>query len=215
MFDQFKLIGKKLFEEGLVTSHSGSLSVRDGDKIIITKKDTMLSEIKENDLIEVPLDGEYDKTAASDVLVHRAIYAGTDARSIIHAYPSYGIASSMQEEKIIPQDAEGKSSLRSIPVIRVRDLNSNDEIIKFLVPAIKSGYPGCLVRGQGSYAIGLSLEAAYRLTSILEFSSKIALLTKAPVVTESKREDRKPHYRSAIPPSIGVMDRTFRDRPKR
>ncbi len=215
MIEQFKFIGKKLFEEGLITSHGGNLSVRENDKIIITKRDAMLSELKEEDLIEVPLEGAYDQSASLDVPIHRAIYANTDAKAIVHAHPPYGVALSMSEEKIVPQDVDGKNALKNIPVIRVRDLNSNDEIIKFLAPAVKAGYSGCLVRGHGSYAAGQSLEDAYKLTSILEFSSKIVLLSKGPAVQETKREERKPHYRSAIPPSIGVMDRTYRDRPKR
>lgn len=216
MLEKFQFIGKKLFEEKLVTSHGGNMSFRLGDKIIITKKDVMLSELKAEDLIEISMDGEIDANASLDAPIHRAIYANTSAQAIVHAHPAYAVAAAMNDEKILPQDLDGKSLLKSIPVIRVRDQNSTEEIIKFLIPAIKSGYPGCLVRGHGSYTIGSSLEEAYKLASILEFSCKIVLLSKVPVVHEQKREEhRKPQYRTAIPPSIGVMDRTFRDRPKR
>jgi len=131
MLEQFKLIGDRLFKEGLVSSYVGSMSVRVGDKIIINAKGIILSEIKESDLIEVPLEGAVDEKASIDLPIHRAIYTNTDAKAIVHAHPAYGVAMSMNEEKIQPQDLDGKYILKSIPVIRVRDLTSFEEVNKF------------------------------------------------------------------------------------
>ncbi|MBI5701689.1 class II aldolase/adducin family protein [Candidatus Saganbacteria bacterium] len=218
MLEQFQFVGRKLFEEGLVGSHNGSLSVREGDKIAITVKNAMLSEIKKEDIIEVPLEGEIPANAPFDLPVHRSIYANTKTQAIVHAKSPYGISISIHEEKIIPQDHEGKQFLKSIPVIRVREPITTEEVIRFLTPTFKSGYNALLVRGFGSYAGNSTLENAYRLTSILENSCKVSLLSKAPSTPPPapKREDKRAPYRSAIPPSIGVMDRSYnRDRGKR
>ena len=42
MKDAFKRIGRLLFQEGLIDSHCGNMSIRQGDKILITRRDAML-----------------------------------------------------------------------------------------------------------------------------------------------------------------------------
>jgi len=214
MFDNFSLVGRKISEEGLVSGFSGSLSVRDGEKIFITKRNVILSEIKKDDILEFDLSSSGDDSSAYDFLIHKSIYENSQAKAIVHAHPSHAVAISMQEEKIIPQDMDGKMMLKTVPVVRVREPITNDEIIKFLVPGFKNGGTASVVRGHGSYTIGETLEDAYMLSSILEGSCRIMLLSKLYSLNNytPKREDKKPQYRSAIPPSIGVMDRSYRKR---
>ena len=49
MLDQFQQFGRDLFIMGLTTSHGGNMSVRMGDRIIITRTGAMLAHLTERD----------------------------------------------------------------------------------------------------------------------------------------------------------------------
>jgi L-fuculose-phosphate aldolase len=55
MLKDFAYIGRDLFLSGLNSSHSGNLSVRFGDRIVITRRGAMLGQLTERDLIETGL----------------------------------------------------------------------------------------------------------------------------------------------------------------
>ncbi len=208
-FEEFSLAGRDLFALGLVDSSSGSLSVRSGDKIYITKKDAMLGHLKEDDIVEAPLEGggEKDDLAARELPVHRAIYRETSFNAVICANPPYGIALSIgTDNKIIPADMKGQAALRSIPVVRAK-ATVTDEIVRFLPPVFKSGYLAALVKEYASFAVGGNLLEALKYTICLEDSCKIIAVNKSMTTAEKPRRPEHHERRTAIPPSIGVMDR--------
>jgi ribulose-5-phosphate 4-epimerase/fuculose-1-phosphate aldolase len=72
-----------------------------------------------------------------------------------------------------------------------------------------------VVKGEGSYATGRTLEEAYKLTSCLENSCKIIVAVRSsgqPRPSQQpmpQHKDRSMHRSGpAIPPGIGVMDRS-------
>jgi ribulose-5-phosphate 4-epimerase/fuculose-1-phosphate aldolase len=219
-FEEFSLVGKDLYMLGLVDSMTGSLSVRSGERIYITKRNAMLGHLQESDIVGVPLEGEGESVelAAWELQVHRAIYREGNFSAVVHAYPPYGIALSIgTENKIIPADIKGQAVLRSIPVVRARPIapgkerTSTEDLAKFLPPVFKSGYLISLVKDFGSFAVGGNLSEALQYTTCLENSCKIIAINKSLVSAEKQNQpqrDRQPARRSAIPPSIGVMDRT-------
>ena len=206
-FDEFSLVGKDLYALGLVDSMSGSLSVRKGDRILITKRNAMLGHLKEEDIVEVPLEGGgKEDAAAKELQVHRAIYRETNFNAVVHAYPTYGITLSIStENKIIPADIKGQTVLRSIPVVRAKA--ASEELIKFLPPVFKSGYVVSLVKEYGSFAVGGSLIEALQYTTCLEGSCKIFAVNRSLTTVEKQKRPERYERRTAIPPSIGVMGR--------
>lgn len=211
MINEFKRIGELLFKEGLVDSHGGNMSIRQGDKIFITKRDTMLGDLKEEDIVEVGLEpGDKDGGSSRELISHRSIYKQTKAQAIIHAHSANAIAISITDNKIIPQDAEGLFLYKAASIIRVRNAVGSDEAAR-LLPAFLSGEKGiAVVKGHGSFATGKDLEEAYKLTSSLENSCKIIVAVRASGGKPAPRRDRhepKPH-RGGIPPGLGVMDRS-------
>ncbi|MBI5699597.1 class II aldolase/adducin family protein [Candidatus Saganbacteria bacterium] len=222
MIEEFKRVGRMLFEEGLVGSHSGNLSIRQNDLIFITRSGAMLGDLKEGDVVEVALQsGVDDKNASVELPVHRAIYQGSSAQAIVHAHPANGTALSIiYEQKIIPQDAEGQFYFKSVPVLKVRQAIASDEVVKMLPPIFFGGYTIAMVRGHGSFAIGETLEKAYQLTSAFENSCRITNILKSiqPPPAAAPVHHPRPHERrhtGAIPPGIGVMGRTYNKRDER
>ena len=90
ILSQFQTVGRDLFTRGLVSSHSGNLSIRLGERIIITRRGIMLNCLEEHDLIETGISKNNRSTllASIELAVHRAIYRETQALAIVHAHPS-------------------------------------------------------------------------------------------------------------------------------
>ena len=87
VLEQFRSSSRDLFLAGVVSSHGGNLSVRKGDRILITRRGSMLARLDERDIIATGLE-ENDANvmlASTEIGVHRAIYLGTSAQAIVHA----------------------------------------------------------------------------------------------------------------------------------
>jgi L-fuculose-phosphate aldolase len=220
MLDEFKRIGRMLFTEGLVDSHGGDFSVKQGDKIFITRRDVMLGDLREGDIMEVGLEpGETDKEASKELATHRAIYRECKTDAIVHTHSASAIAVSLTDNKVIPQDAEGLSVFRSAAIVRAHNAIASDEVGRLLPTFLQAPNVAAVVKGHGVFAVGKSLEEAYKYASSLENSCRVLIAVRAsggqrpPERKEKPREmprgpQHQPHHRSAIPPGIGVMDRS-------
>ena len=180
MLKIFQLIGRDLFHSGLNNSHSGNISVRCGDRIIITRRGSMLGHLQEGDLIETGLDRNDSNItlASTEIRVHRAIYKKTPALAIVHAHPPHAIALSLLEDEIIPVDSEGSYLMHKIPVVYAKHTIGSEEIEQAL-PGVLNDYKVVMIRGHGSFAVGQLPEEAYQLTTSLEHSCRIITLTRA------------------------------------
>ncbi len=179
MIRDFQRIGRDLFLAGLNSSHSGNLSVRLGDRVVITRRGSMLGHLEEQDLIETGLhkNDAHITLASTEIGVHRAIFKGTAALAIVHAHPVYATALSLIDNEIIPIDSEGQYLLHKIPVLGVEHTVGSQEVAAKL-PELLKEYKIVMVRGHGSFAVGQLLEEAYQWTSSLENICKIIYLTR-------------------------------------
>ena len=116
---QFQNVGQCLFHRGLVSSQSGNLSIRMGDRLIITRRGSNLGYLQENDLIETGINknDRWTPLASIELPVHRAIYQTTQARAIVHAHPVHVVALSMAVKEIISEHLEDFHSMSPAPVV--------------------------------------------------------------------------------------------------
>jgi L-fuculose-phosphate aldolase len=174
VFASFSDIGRDLFLRGLVSSHAGNMSVRNGQKILITRTKSMLGRLARNDIIEVDVagPGPDDCRASSELIVHRAVYRATGAGAIVHAHPPYATLLSMLRDELCPVDSEGCYLLEKVPVVSVGKTITIGlpESAHAVSEALKE-HRIVVLQGHGSFAIGETLEDAYMLTSSLEASS--------------------------------------------
>ena len=179
VLEQFRQIGRDLFVAGLISSHGGNMSVRQGDRILITRRGSMLARLEERDLIDIGLE-ENDANvtlASTEIVVHRAIYRQTSALAIIHTHPPYAIAQSLMKDEIVPVDSEGSYLLHKVPVVEAQLTTGSTEVAELLPRWLKE-YDLVMLRGHGPFAIGHLLEEAYQLTSVLEMTCRILSLTE-------------------------------------
>lgn len=178
MWQEIGKYGRKLVEHGLVESNFGNISIRAGDKLLITRTGTALDEITENSVVEVNIldTSSMDIIASSETVVHREIYRQTSALAIIHAHCQYAVVESLLEGPsglILPVDSEGQYFLGDIPVVG-GGIGSH-ELAENLADAL-SRHRGAVVYSHGTFAIGRTLEEAYIVTTQFEHSCKIKYL---------------------------------------
>ena len=180
ILDQFQTVGRDLFAQGLVSSHTGNLSIRLGENLIITRRGSMLNNLHEHDLIETGITKNSRSTplASTELVVHRAIYRETQAQAIVHAHPPHVIALSLTETEITPGTVEGLASIGKVPVLGWNTQVTAGGLADVIAQALKQ-YRIVMVHGHGSFAIGQLLEEAYNFTTLLEESCQILCLLKS------------------------------------
>src|SRR5665811_1528989 len=117
MWQEIAKYGRKLVEHGLVESNFGNISIKAGDKMLITKTGAALDEITENSVVEVDIldTSSMDIIASSETVVHREIYRATSALRITHAHSRYAAAGTLlagPSGLILPGETEGQYFLR-------------------------------------------------------------------------------------------------------
>jgi L-fuculose-phosphate aldolase len=168
--------GRKAVTSGLTSSRFGNISALCGEKIVITKSGSMLDELDRTPLVEVDLSGpcEKDAMASTETCVHRAVYQGTTAQSVIHTHSPYAVALSLIEaDDVEPIDSEGRYFLGTLPVVEA-EFGTSDLAAKVSV-ALRS-HNACIARGHGVFAQGQSLVEAYTMACMAEHSSQVRYL---------------------------------------
>ncbi|MCZ7400991.1 MAG: aldolase [Candidatus Methanoperedens sp.] len=166
--------GKKLVKRDLVESQFGNISVRKGEKMLITKRGIALDEIYKEGVVELDIEKSsyLDRIASSETIVHRTIYKNTPAFAIIHAHPVFAVIESMlvDTKTIIPINIEGEHFLHEIPV--VKGAPGTAELADNTAQAL-IGHKGAVICGHGTFAIGKTLDEAYFVTALVEQSCKL------------------------------------------
>ncbi|MCG2675862.1 aldolase [bacterium] len=175
--EDFIRIGRELFIRGLIASHSGNLSVKRGNEILITRRGSMLGSLTEKDIVSAPLIADGVKAASRELVVHRAIYLATSALACVHVHPPYAIALSLIENEIVPIDEEGAFYLPKVPILAVEN-SIGSEVVASQLAKLFNENKIAMIKGHGSFAIGETLEEAYLKTSSLEHSCIIIHLVK-------------------------------------
>ena len=185
---QFQSIGSDLFTQGLVSCNRGNMSIRLGDRLIITRRGSRLGSLKESDLIDTGIDKNDRVTplASEELPVHRAIYQHTPALAIVHAHPPYAIALSLTETEIVTYGIEGTSIVGGVPVLGWHMKVEPGGLADIISQALTQCHI-VMVHGHGSFAIGQLLEEAYSYTALLEEGCKITCLLRSLQATPAQK----------------------------
>jgi len=188
ILSQFQTIGHDLFARGLVSSHNGNLSIRLGERIIITRRGCRLGCLEEHDLVETGISKNDRSTplASIELAVHRAIYQQTPALAIVHAHSPHAVALSLTETEIVPNGAEELSVVGRVPVLGWHTEVKPGGLADIIAQALKQ----CrivMVHGHGSFAFGQLLEEAHNYTTTLEESCQVICLLKSLQVSKAGR----------------------------
>jgi L-fuculose-phosphate aldolase len=149
-------------------SHSGNLSVRLGDEVLITRTGAMLGSLTADDLVTTalaPTDAER-RRASTELDVHLAIYAGTPHTAIAHGHALDAVLVGWMVDQFHPIDLEGAYYFGEIPIVECVPATASPVLGQALAAAMASS-PVVIVRGHGVFAAADRLErAAQWITSV-------------------------------------------------
>lgn len=165
--------GRDIFLAGLISSHGGNLSVRLGERIVITRRGSMLGRLSAEKLVETGIEpGPEDERCSRELVVHRKVYRRTTALAIAHAHPIHAVARSFRGDSIVPEDSEGRYILGEVPVVTAAETIGSPEAAELIADAL-AVHPVVVLRTHGAFARGETLEEAFYHLSVLEASSQI------------------------------------------
>lgn len=165
--------GAKAVACGLTSSRFGNISVLQDDTILITKTGSMLDEIEVHCVVGIDRykPCKDDQIASCEAPVHRAIYAGCQAKAVFHTHSPYAVSLSLIYRDLVePVDSEGKAMLGHMPIV-----DGQFGSLELAARASESlrGHKACIARGHGVFAIGTTLEEAYTVACMAEHSSQV------------------------------------------
>jgi len=180
IYKEFKRIGRITYELGYNNTHSGNISVRVGNNILINRRGAMLGFLENTDIVSVPLDKKSpeDNKASVELNSHRAILQHTSAKAVLHTHLPKTIALSFIMKSIPPITVEGRVFFKKpVPVLSLKRATGSREMEEALVRVLKT-QPAAIIRGHGVFTTGQTLEEALRYASMLEDIADISYLTK-------------------------------------
>lgn len=174
MYDQFRDIGRDIYVAGLISSHGGNMSVRVGDRVLITRRGSMLGRLGEHDIVETALEHDDSEIAlaSTEIVVHRAVYRKTNGLAIVHTHSPHTILRSMIDDEIVPIDSEASYLLHKVPVFSLAQTAGSSDVAEAVSEGLRE-YKCVLLRGHGPFAIGTVLEEAFQWISCLEMACRI------------------------------------------
>ncbi|MBI2854885.1 MAG: class II aldolase/adducin family protein [Chloroflexi bacterium] len=177
---EFQSVGAELRHDRLVTACGGNLSMRLGNRMLITRHGCSLGRLTNNELVETGYEPEdsADIRASMELPVHRAIYHHTTALAIVHAHAPHAIAVSMKAQDIRPLDVEGSVLLGIVPVLGQREEIGPGHGAEHIARALQDKHV-VMVRAHGCFAVGRDLEEAHGYVSTLEESCRILCLLRS------------------------------------
>lgn len=192
--------GRRLGARGLIVAGEGNLSVRVGDRLLVTPAGRRKDELRADDLLLVPADpgappldpDRPDLRPTSDLRIHRAVYAARpDIRAVAHAHLPASLALTAAGEQpdpaILP---ETRLFIPRLPFLPLMDPGS-PELAGSIAAALSDGIEPpavvVLLERHGAVAVGTSVDSAvdrlelvdllcrvWRDARLLELARKIA-----------------------------------------
>ncbi len=156
---------------GLSAGRSGNVSVRDGERVLITPTGMAYEDLEPNDIVSMALDGSVppgSRRPSSEWHFHAAIYAARpDISAIVHTHSNAATALACLGEGIpafhYMVAAAGGIDIRCAPYATF----GTEELAKAAVDALKDR-KACLLAHHGVIACGASLPKAYDLAVEVE-----------------------------------------------
>jgi len=176
MHDLIKF-GKKIVRQHLAGAFFGNVSAREDEQMWISTTGSMLDEL-EHDLVQVHVKnpGPLDSRASSDLILHRAVYAGTAARYVFHGHPLYSVVLSLLHragDLLTPDDMESRHLLKGIPIL---DGDASREELAPLLAKALLDTSAAVVRGHGVFARGANPVETFACLCAVEHACRILYL---------------------------------------
>ncbi|MCT2593780.1 class II aldolase/adducin family protein [Streptomyces sp. N2-109] len=167
---------RRTVTDGLVVGTSGNVSVRVGDTVLVTPTGVPYDRLGPDELCAVdlagrPVAGRLQPT--SELPMHLAVYAGSDARAVVHTHAVHATAVSTLVDEL-PAIHYMAGALGGLIRVAPYAPYGSGELAARMMTALE-GRSGCLLRNHGTVVHGDSLSQAYDRTAQLEWMCRVWL----------------------------------------
>ncbi|MEU0354886.1 class II aldolase/adducin family protein [Streptomyces cyaneofuscatus] len=166
--------------DGLVVGTSGNVSARVGDLVLVTPSGVPYDRLGPGDAVGVGLDGRQvlgELKPTSELPLHLAVYAQTDAAAVVHTHAVHATAVStlVTEVPLVHYAAAILGGpVRTAAYARY----GTPELADAMLTALR-GRTGCLLANHGTVTYGSTLDQAYERTAQLEWLCRLWLTASA------------------------------------
>lgn len=166
---------------GYFLSTWGNVSMRVGDRILLTPSRVCYDTMKPEDIVVIDLEGnklEGDRNPTSEKEVHRRIYVKRpDVGAIIHAHTEHAMACSALDIPEVPCIVEEMSQMLGGSIPLTKDYVEAIEHVKLgmAVAEVIGTKNGALIRNHGPVACGHNMDEAVIVAKVVEKSCGIYL----------------------------------------
>ncbi len=166
---------------GLVRGSSGNVSLRMGERILITASATPYMGLTAKQVIEIDYEGERysgSGSPSSEWRMHAAIYrARKDIQAIVHTHSLFATAAAICLTELPMENDEGEFLFGdTIPVAKHKPAGSW-ELADAAVDALSDGKAVLLAR-HGAVALGSRLEEALHLAEKVEEMAQLSFMSR-------------------------------------
>lgn len=178
--------GRRLGARGLIVATEGNLSVRVGDRLLVTPAGRRKDELLADELLLVPADPEApavdpdrpDLQPTSDLRIHRAVHAARpDIRVVAHAHLPASLALTLAGE--VPDPAvlpETGLLLPRLPFLELMPMGS-PALAGAIAAAVSDGVEpraeAVLLSRHGAVAVGSTVDAAVDRLELIELLCRV------------------------------------------
>lgn len=170
---------QEMWHRELVRGSSGNVSVRVGDRVLITPTAVPYTQLRPRQIVSMSLEGRIlsPGVPSSEWRLHIGIYrARADVKAIVHTHSPYATAAGIMGVLPVKHD-EGRILFGSeIPVAKHAPPGTW-ELAQAAVAALGAG-KAVLLREHGAVAVGSTLTSALNLAEKVEEVAELLLLSR-------------------------------------
>lgn len=186
---------RHLSRTGLVTGTSGNVSVRLGDRVLITPSGVDYAELGPEGISMVTLDGTILDAGASapssEAPLHLGMYTAGDDTAVVHTHSEWATAVGLVRDSLPSVHYAIRALGGPLRVAPYATFGSR-RLAKYVRQAI-DGRRGALMRNHGAVATGASLAQAVRNAETLKWLCKLylraSLMGEPAVLTDEELDD--------------------------
>jgi L-fuculose-phosphate aldolase len=201
---------KRVAEAGLVVGSAGNLSLRSGERVLITRGGCELDALIPEDCVEVglresviPEDYRSGPQPSSELALHLAIYGASDAAAIVHTHSHYATVLGTVTNELPAIHYTINHFGGPVRVARYETFGTED-LAASVIDALRER-SGALMANHGAVAVGRDVREAVGRAVLLEWLASLyyhaSLFGSPSVLSPDKLEavrDRARRLRSGV-----------------
>ena len=167
---------RRLVAGGYAVGRDGNLSVREGDRVLITPSGVAKESLTEGQVVEIGLDGSGAAERSSEWPVHCSIYrARPEVTAVVHAHPLYVCVLAVRGEPLEPLLDEVGPVLGGRVAVARHAPSGSAELGEAAAAALGANQ-AVILANHGSVTVGASLAEAFYRLQVLERAALVQVL---------------------------------------